>query len=85
VVKKRNLLTAQQTASRLGIHINTLYQWIHKGIVPAHKVGILRWFIKVDDLQALLNGKGAGKVHAEPNNKESGQVAHPAPQPSERR
>jgi len=77
-----NLLTARQASERLHIHLNTLYKWIEKGILPAHRIGILKWYIKAEDVQALLNGRGVGQNTGNTNKNKCdcpGLVADPTP------
>lgn len=58
------ILNTRQAASRLGIHINTVYQYIHSGILKAHKIGgstkRRHWRIYEEDLLAFVNGHSIG-------------------------
>jgi excisionase family DNA binding protein len=42
----RELLTLEQAAERLGIHVCTLRAWVREGRVPAYRLG--RRFVRVD-------------------------------------
>lgn len=82
------VLTTRQVADRLGMHLNTTYRYISKGLLPAYKLGgdgqsKRHWKVRSKDLEAFM--LGAGQAHAEASNKSSQeQVAGPAPIGKER-
>lgn len=48
------LLTVQQVADRLKIHIKTVYLYINRGAIPAIKLeGLVR--VRASDLEKFLN------------------------------
>jgi len=49
------LLTAPQVAQILHIHINTVYNYLEKGLLKGTKLNDYRWRIKQEDLDAFLN------------------------------
>lgn len=55
------LLTAQEVAERMKVHINTIYNWINSGDLKASKAGDL-WRVYETDLDAFLkSGVNTGK------------------------
>ena len=53
------LLTCEEAAQRLGVHVATLRAWIREGRVPAYRLG--QRFTRVDweDLLSALSGPEA--------------------------
>ena len=43
-----DLLTVKEVAGLLRVHVNTIYNWIHSGYLPAHRVG-RTWRIQKED------------------------------------
>jgi len=76
-------LSTREVADRLRMHINTIYRYISKGILPAHKLGgnghsRRHWRVKSSDLESFV--QGVEPVHEKPNNIErSEQLADSAP------
>ena len=55
------LLTTQEVADRVKVHINTVYNWINSGQLKASKAGDL-WRIYDSDLDEFLKaGESTGK------------------------
>jgi excisionase family DNA binding protein len=54
------LLTPQEAATLLKVHINTIYNWIEAGTIRATKIGDV-WRIDKDDLERLIKGNGSCK------------------------
>ena len=54
------ILTTKQVKEILGIHINTVYKYIHSGALKAFKLGgansVKHWRIREEDLEAFLQG-----------------------------
>jgi excisionase family DNA binding protein len=49
------LITTQEAAVLFSVHINTIRNWIHSGVLKAYKVNNKgRWRIRKEDLEALL-------------------------------
>ena len=54
-------LSVEEVANYLGVNRDTLYKWITRNHMPAHKAGRL-WKLKVDEVDRWLkSGKGAAK------------------------
>lgn len=58
-----NLLTAAEVAARLRVSAMTIYRLIHRGELPAVRVG-RNYRVRVEDLQSYLDGQvvGAGDL-----------------------
>jgi len=78
------ILNIRQASNRTGIPVRSLYRYIRRGILPAHKLGgnghsRRHWRIRGADLEAFINGRGVGQAHAEASNEKGReQVASPA-------
>jgi excisionase family DNA binding protein len=48
-------LSVEEIAVHLGINRDTIYKWIDRKQMPAHKVGRL-WKFKMDDVDAWVKG-----------------------------
>jgi len=49
-----NLLTLQQVMERLGIHENTLYRYITKGMIPVVMITRNKRYIRKEDLDKFI-------------------------------
>ena len=63
IIKGMNLhddrwLSAEEIAQYLGVTIDTVYRWIDKQKMPAHKMGRL-WKFKKDEVDAWVKHGGA--------------------------
>lgn len=47
----KTLLTCEEAAERLGIHVSTIRAWIRQGRIPAYKLG--QRFLRVDLVEVL--------------------------------
>lgn len=54
-------LSVDEIASHLGVAAITVYRWLEKGRVPAHRVGKL-WKFKVSEVDAWVRKGGADAV-----------------------
>lgn len=48
------LLTTQEVAERLHIHLNTLYNYIKRGEIPIVRLATNKRFIKEEDLEKFI-------------------------------
>ena len=48
------LLTLQQVKARLDVHINTLYRYIHKGMIPVVLITRNKRYIRQEDLDKFI-------------------------------
>jgi len=53
------VLTVNEVAERLKIHIKTVYALAGKGQLPGFKVGPKSWRFKKAEIDKLINGKSA--------------------------
>lgn len=51
---KNEYLTPDEAAQRIGVHSSTIRQWIRKGILPAKKIGLRGYTIKISDLDKMI-------------------------------
>ena len=51
-------LSVEEIAAHLGISRDTVYKWIRRKALPAHKVGRL-WKFRVDEVDAWVREGGA--------------------------
>jgi len=51
-----NLIDIKEAARTIGVHENTIRNWINAGILPAVKIGPRFIRIKPEELLALVNG-----------------------------
>lgn len=49
------LLTPAEVAKLLNVHITTIRRWLKRGALPGTQIGGHLWFIKREDVDALLN------------------------------
>lgn len=56
-------LSVEEIASHLGVNQETIYKWIGRKQMPAHKVGRL-WKFKVSEVDEWVCGGKAGDVTA---------------------
>ncbi len=68
------LLTANEVASILKIHVNTVYYYLEKGRLKGHRVIGNRWRIKSFDLDRFINGQDAGQRQAESNDNDKSRI-----------
>jgi excisionase family DNA binding protein len=57
-------LSVDEIAAHLGISAVTIYRWLEKGGIPAHRVGKL-WKFKRDEVDAWVKQGGASKENTE--------------------
>lgn len=51
-----DLMTSEQAADMLGVHINTLRNWVKKGIVPEpRRYGPRKWRFLPEDIQGVID------------------------------
>lgn len=53
-------LSVEEIAAHLGVNPDTIYKWIERKKMPAHKVGRL-WKFKVSEVDAWICGGKAGQ------------------------
>ena len=61
MTRKKTILTAQEVAKRLGVHLFTVYEYLKSGLLKGHKLGgnsdsKRHWRIKVTDLDNFIEG-----------------------------
>lgn len=56
--KDRKWLSLREVSEYLGVHINTLYNWIHDGRIRAGRAG-RKWLVHIDEINKVLNGEDA--------------------------
>lgn len=54
-------LSVEEIAQYLGISRDTVYSWVGKTDIPAHKVGRL-WKFKTDEIDAWVRKKNAART-----------------------
>lgn len=64
-------MSVEEIAEYLGVSKDTVYGWIAKRGMPAHKVGRL-WKFKSDEIDAWVRAGKASDEHREPTDKENG-------------
>ena len=84
------LLTANEVAAYLGVHINTVWKYIKNGQLKAFKLGgngksNRRWRIYRDDLEAFIGGVGDGRRFSNNKNEADGDSPPPHYQKGEPR
>jgi excisionase family DNA binding protein len=52
------LLTPAEVAKLLNVHITTIRRWLKRGVLAGTQVGGRLWFIKREDVDALLSKQG---------------------------
>jgi excisionase family DNA binding protein len=53
------LLTAQQVAERLSVHVESVRRWTRQGDLPAIRLPSGRYRYREDDVAALVRGSAA--------------------------
>lgn len=53
------LLTAQQVAERLSVHVESVRRWTRQGDLPAVRLPSGRYRYRASDVTALLDGRAA--------------------------
>ena len=66
-------LSVEEIADHLGIAAITVYRWLEKQKIPAHRVGRL-WKFKVSEVDEWVRRGHAGESHAEA---QAGDRGHP--------
>jgi len=61
-------LSVEEIATHLGVSKETVYRWLDKDKIPAHRVGKL-WKFRSSEVDRWVTEGGAGKVSG-PGNKE---------------
>ena len=51
------LMSPQEAADYIGVHINTMFRWLKEGTVPGVRLGS-RWFINAAQLSEVLTTGG---------------------------
>ncbi|MGB2987582.1 MAG: helix-turn-helix domain-containing protein [Phycisphaerae bacterium] len=64
-------LSVDEICAHLGVSRDTIYKWIDKKSMPAHRVGRL-WKFKKAEVDAWVRAGGAGKGNGAPDRGESG-------------
>lgn len=59
-------LSVEEIAVHLGISKETVYRWLEKEKIPAHRVGRL-WKFKASEVDQWIVAGGAESVHLEKN------------------
>ena len=59
-------LSANEIAEYLGVAEDTVYRWIDKKNLPAHRIGKL-WKFKTDEVDAWVKGGNAGQQSPQNN------------------
>lgn len=62
-------LSVEQVAEYLGISKETVYRWLEKGTVPAHRVGKL-WRFETNEIDEWVKAGGAAMNHNKSNNEQ---------------
>lgn len=80
----KRILTTRQVKEALNVHINTVYKYIHCGVLKAFKLGgansVKHWRIREEDLEAFLRGAELEhERHIEKESDSSEQLAGSAP------
>jgi excisionase family DNA binding protein len=57
---KERWLSVQQIATHLGVNPDTIYKWIERNNLPAHKVGRL-WKFLASEVDEWVKGGKAGQ------------------------
>lgn len=75
------IFTTRQVSGLLNIHINTVYNYIHSGVLKAFKLGgtnsVKHWRIREKDLESFM--QEAGSAHGDKSESEEPvQVIDPA-------
>lgn len=77
------ILNTRQVSEILGIHINTVYKYIHSGALKAFKLGgansVKHWRIREKDLESFLQGAESEHGESVEYNSKPDQVAGSAP------
>lgn len=55
----KELLTAQQVAERLAVHVESVRRWTRKGDLAAVRLPSGRYRYRADDVAALVDGRAA--------------------------
>ncbi|MBK8202632.1 MAG: helix-turn-helix domain-containing protein [Bdellovibrionales bacterium] len=55
-------LSVEEIATHLGVSKETVYRWLEKGRVPAHRVGKL-WKFKTTEVDEWVRSGGASEKH----------------------
>jgi excisionase family DNA binding protein len=64
VMNAERWLSVQEIAAHLGVKTDTVYTWVSKKHMPAHKVGRL-WKFKVSEVDSWVHSGNAGKAGKE--------------------
>jgi excisionase family DNA binding protein len=62
-------LSVEEIAEHLGISKETIYRWLEKGKIPAHRVGKLWKFRPSEVDEWVLNGNAADSEQEKPKKK----------------
>lgn len=62
-------LSVEEIAEHLGISKETIYRWLEKGKIPAHRVGKLWKFRPSEVDEWVLNGNAADSEQEKPTKK----------------
>lgn len=65
-------LSVEQVAEYLGISKETVYRWLEKGIVPAHRVGKL-WRFHSSEIDEWIKAGGAAMNQSKSSNDQQGK------------
>lgn len=53
------LLTAQQVADRLAVHVESVRRWTRQGDLPAVRLPSGRYRYRIEDVNVLIEGRAA--------------------------
>jgi excisionase family DNA binding protein len=59
------LLTCEEAAARLGIHVGTIRSWIREGHIPAYRLGQRFTRVRWDEVLDALSETGGGEQRQE--------------------
>ena len=59
-------LSVDEIASHLGVSAVTIYRWLEKGRIPAHRIGKL-WKFKASEVDLWIKGNGKTSLRSQKN------------------
>jgi len=70
-------LSVEEIAAHLGVNPDTIYKWIQRKKMPAHKVGRLWKFLASEVDQWVKGGKAAQRINSNPAAAKNSKRAKP--------
>jgi excisionase family DNA binding protein len=58
------VLTLQEAADRLGVHVQTVRRWVTNGLLPAHRLGPTMLRVYASDVEKVRRSNDNGKPAA---------------------